>query len=333
MEDFSAELINSGSGLEENYFITCASRSLPSINNSSVPITPKVLSLLNLSALLIAGTLLNFLVVFLIIKSKILKTRSFIIALQICMANLGTLLICLVPSTISIFKGYLFFPLHYCIANGYLIHVLIDVRILLIFLHSLDRFASVFAPFSYPRHSSKTILFISVLAWLIIVVVNLIGLPQILDCYSVHRVTLVCNLSSDCSAACKILQHTHVVVVLYSTMFLSLGFTLALYVKARRIRQRESEMMGLSNNQMTSSDRKALKTFLLLISTIIVSNTAIGAFTFLPRFQNSWLNTFLEIIIAAGICLYLITDPIVMLRNADAREALKVLRKSLIKAK
>ena len=62
-------------------------------------------------------------------------------------------------------------------------HILVDVRILLIFLYSLDHFASVFAPFMYPRHSLKLTVINSVLAWLVVIVGNVLGIPQILDCY------------------------------------------------------------------------------------------------------------------------------------------------------
>ena len=71
-------------------------------------------------------------------------------------------------------------------------YILIDIRILLVFLYSLDCFASVFVPFMYPRHSLKLTVLNSVLVWLVVIISNVLGIPQILDCYILSNDGLVC---------------------------------------------------------------------------------------------------------------------------------------------
>ena len=157
-------------------------------------------------------------------------------------------------------------------------HILVDVRILLIFLYSLDGFASVFAPFMYPRHSLKLTVINSVLAWLVVIVSNVLGIPQILDCYKFSNAVFICALSISCSTNCKVFQLTYTFAILYPAMLSSFGFILAMYIKGKKIRQRDAEMMGAASNQLSYNEWKALKTFLLLTLTIIVVNIVIGIF-------------------------------------------------------
>ena len=80
-------------------------------------------------------------------------------------------------------------------------HILVDVRILLIFLYSLDCLTSVFAPFMYPRHSLKLTVLNSVSVWLM-------GICEVCwenttDPGLLHE-SLICTLGMPCSARCKI---------------------------------------------------------------------------------------------------------------------------------
>ena len=203
----------------------------------------------------------------------------------------------------------------------------IETRIWLLLLFSLDRFASVFAPFLYPRLNFKSsVLKFSAFAWLVPIITNLPGIPQILDCYTFTKSLVFCHRSIECSSACKIFLLIYIMVILVPALTSSLVFIIALYVKGKKIRKSESAMMGIPKNSMSDSDWKALKMFLLLIITIAVALIVITVTTILFG-----IGAPIELMVISSevFFLYLITDPLVIMRNDDARQAWKQLYKSL----
>ena len=222
MEGLSQDnIFLSGFELEEDDdSLTCPAKRLEASVNSTfsspVGIALRVAQVLYLILVLISGTILNILVVYLVSRSKRLRTRAFAVAAQIALANLGTITLLGIPLLIQFIYGQTFFNVEICIVQGYVMHILVDVRILLIFLYSLDRFASVFAPFMYPRHNLKLTVINSVLAWLVVIVSNVLGIPQILDCYKFSNAVLIYALSISCSANCKVFQLTYCFAILSS---------------------------------------------------------------------------------------------------------------------
>ena len=332
MDNISQDLSFSGSGLGEENFtaLTCAAKGLQNPNNSSsLDTAVKVLNILLSSATVISGLILNSLVVILVIVSKKLKTKSFGIAVQIALTNLAIGLVGL-PAQIQKIYGQPITGLDLCIASGYITHMFIETRIWLMFLFSLDRFASVFAPFLYPRlHFKSTILKFSVLAWLVPIITNVPGIPQILDCFTFTKPLVFCHRSIECSSACKIFVLIYSMVFLVPALTSSLVFIIALYVKGKMIRKNESAMMGIPKSHMSDSDWKALKTFLLLTITIAVAQIGITVTTTMVA-----IGAPVELMVISSdvFLLYLITDPLVIMRNKDARQAWKQLYKSLKRA-
>ena len=317
-----------------NYSMTCAARGLRDANNISLPISLatvlRVSRILYFSSLAVLGIILNLLVLILVMWSRKLRNRSFAIAVQIVLANLGFIVIIIIPTEIqyNVF-GQPVFGLGLCIFNGYLVHTLVDVRVLLMFAYSLDRFASVFAPFLYPRHNLTITILSSVLAWFVGISFNLIGIPQILDCYTYSAAT-TCTLSVSCSSNCKIFQSIYLSAVIFPAMTASLIFIIALYIKGKKIRKQTSQMMGtIENYHMTDGEWKALKTFFLLVMTVIVVQVGIGLMFFLENINKfpAYYSPALELFPSCLVCLYFIIDPIAILKNADAREALKAMIK------
>jgi len=100
-QDF-LQLSSSGYEFEEdNCSLTCASRSLEASDNltlsSPFGIATKVVQVLFLIIMLTSGTILNILVIYLISRSKKLRTRAFAVAFQIALANLGAVALFGVP--------------------------------------------------------------------------------------------------------------------------------------------------------------------------------------------------------------------------------------------
>jgi len=92
--------------------------------------------------------------------------------------------------------------------------------------------------------------------------------------------------------------------------------------------KKESEMVGLPNNQMTKSDWKALETFLLLVSNMLVAEITIALFIIMSEVGLYKILTNAALVYVDILSIVLFLDPIVILRNADARAALKGLCKS-----
>ena len=335
MEDFSEDTLMipfSGNELEEdNDSLTCVDKFLEASANStlssSVSISSRVLQVLYLILVLTSGTILNSLVVYLVSRSKKLRTRAFAVAVQIALANLIIITLFGIPLLLRLINGQTFFSIEICIVEGCIMHILVDVRILLVFLYSLDRFASVFAPFMYPRHSLKLTVLNSMLAWLVVIVSNVLGMTHILDCYTLSNDGLVCTINMTCSIRCKVFQLTYTLAVLFPAMISSLIFITAMYIKGKKFRQRDAEMMGAARNQW-SNEWKALKTFLLLTLSVIVVNLSIIVLLMLTQLENYPLKTLSVKLVVNVLIFYLIIDPIVILRNADFKEELvKTLRK------
>ena len=326
------DIYYSGSGLEEedSFILTCAARSLRDSRNVSIPtsvaIASRVFHAVYFFFVLLAGGFLNILVLVLILRSKNLRNQSFAVAFQITLANLGILAAYLIPTTIQITYGETIFSMNFCVVNGYLVNVFAEVRILLVFLFSLDRFASVFAPFLYPKHNTKVTIINSVIAWLITMTSSLIGIPPILDCYMYRKSDSACVKSLSCSSSCKTFQLTYILAVPVPAMALSLLFFVALYIKGKKIRQKESDIVGIPKNLITNNDWKALKTFFLLALTVIVLNVGVGLFLIVANAKDV-IHTPVSLLAIDIFSILSYLAPIVILRNADAKDALRALWK------
>ena len=317
---------------EGNYSMTCAARSLRDASNISFPASLaavlKVSQVIFFFVFAVSGIILNGLVAVLVMSSRKLRNRSFAIAVQIVLANLGVIIFSTIPSIIQIGLGEPVFGMGQCVFSGYLLHCFVDVRVLLVLAFSLDRFASVFAPFLYPRHNLALTVAMSVLSWFFGAAFNLIGIPQILDCYIYSKPITACFLSMICNSSCQIFRLLYVSVIIFPAVVASLVFIIALFVKGRKIRQQTSQMTGTLENRMTESDWKAVKTFLLLIVTIVALQLGIAVTLALYHINNVAVHSPL-MLLAAFVVVYFIVDPIVILRNADARKELKAMTKRL----
>ncbi len=174
---------------------------------ASVAIPARVIQILGL-CLTVVGTLLNALILFLVAKHKKLRTVSFAIAVQLAVVHLITSFNYVIL-TISVNKAYYgnVNPNH-CTASGFTLHTLFILRTFLIFVFSLDRFLLVFMPFYYPKHQSKLVIVLSVLAYVISISFNTINLPGILDCFFYVEDALLCIIGSKCHFHCKVLFYT-----------------------------------------------------------------------------------------------------------------------------
>ena len=169
-----------------------------------------------------------------------------------------------------------------------------------------------------------------VLAWSISIASSLVIISPILDCYFFSEPILSCTFSSRCGGNCIGFQIIFFITIIIPAHCEPVCFFIALYLKGRKIRRKESEMLGLTRKTISDQEWRALTTFFMLL-------VAVFLVTFPPTLFFSVIRTFgrvaqtLAVQLASDIAtLMVITDPIIIMRNADFKEAFDTLVKSFV---
>ena len=328
----------SGSGMVEgNYSLTstCAASTLQAAVNGTVlpapvAISARVFQILYGSLQVALGILLNVLILILVFSFKKLRIPSSGIAVQIAIANLTLTITNGIPTIVNNIAGRWILGVDLCILSGFAIFTLTIFRTLLILVFSFDRFASVFAPFFYPKHSRRITILMCTLAWSISIITSLLGIPPILDCYIFSEPTLFCVVSPRCSKKCMNFFYTCMSTIIIPAILTPIGLFLSLYIKGRKIRRKESKILGLTKRIITDQEWRAMKTFFLLFLALVLV-------TFLPLLLfniASLLGSVARILVVKLanniVTLLVITDPIIIMRNTDIKEAFNILMKPFI---
>ena len=323
------EMESSGSGMLEdtNASLTCAARTINIASALPPPIfiTSRVLQALCVSLIVMFGLVLNFMVLYLVVKYKKLQTLSFAIAIQIAIANLIISIAYGLPSIVNNIAGHWILGLEICSLSSFFGFLVINLRTQLIFIFSLDRFVSVFSPFAYPKYNLRIVVILCIMAWTVSTALSLVAIPQLLDCYIFSQSSMVCAFSSRCSTTCRLFFTILVVTIAIPTTTIPIGFFLALYVKGRKIRRNEAKLRALSDNEV--SDWRAIKTFSLLFVAIFAVRVPPIVTTQVSALFGNVVRTLLLTLSSGMSFVLVITDPIMILRNKDAREILSEMKK------
>ena len=323
--------VESGSGmLEENSTLSCAASSLQVANGSGLPpnidIAVRVVQATFTIFQSIFGVMLNGLVVVLIVMSKKLRSVSFAIALQIAIVHLfltsGNFL-----TVFSYTAGRWIMGLSFCIANGFLSFMLYYIRAKLIFVFSLDRLATVFIPFHYPKYSKKVVIVLCVLFFCFCFINSFVVLSPFLDCYQYNQAILSCSYSPYCNSNCKIFNHILLMHAVPVTLLPAVFFT-ALFIKGRKSRRQVISMTG-EHADMTDEDWRAVKTLILLLLPSFLPATV----NLSPLYRNSSLSFVAKNLLGRMVSniasLIVVADPVIILRNAEIKEALRTMIKKV----
>ena len=338
----------SGDGSSDELSLTCAERNIvtsgETLGNYSVTAINVVRSfrIVYFTLFFVAAVSLNCLLVFLVIRNKKLRTLSFAIALQVVIIDIAIAVFLCIPAIITTAAGEWILGKEVCVLTGFLAFSLILVRTGLMFVFVIDRFLSVFFPYFYPKHKVKITVSLSVLTWLFCVVLCSLMLPGILDCYTFNNSINVCIASSTCSRGCSIFSIVAFNVVgLPSAVIPTILFG-TLYCKARRLRK---EMASLAPSQaIISGEDKALAKremratvtfFLLFVSLFAVTIPGTIITIVIAQVSNLVdlpdLFFIIQAIAGSAGSLYVLTDPIVLMRDRDVREVLSSLRVRLFR--
>ena len=210
--------------------------------------------------MIFGGTFLNSLVIVLVAKYKKLQTLSFAIALQVVVIDLLLSPILVVNLVSAIANGWLFGE-HFCAFIGFVILIMASMRTFLMFIFVIDRFLSVFLPFSYPKHKVKVAVSLSVLCWPLSIILNAAMLPGLLNCYRFNALSWTCFFSSKCSGNCSAFIAVYLSLIVIPITVLPIILYIALFCKAKKARKNDA---AVSDSSSQRKEWKATITFFLL---------------------------------------------------------------------
>ena len=273
----------------------------------------------------IVGSFLNTLVIVLVVKYKKLRTYSLLVALQIVALSLMLALLTAVSLVNAIANMWLFGE-YVCAVTGLLITTATTVRSLLMCVFVIDRYLSVFWPFVYPKYRTKVMFVLSVASWVLSLLIGILLLPGLLDCYSFSQNGWVCSFDAGCNSSCFKIAITLFGIILIPIMFFPIFFYARLYCKARQMKKSMTNTCA-NGNSAHKLEWKATITFFLLFMTVFamtlpsiaISITIGSIYTHVDPPPAAYALTLFS---SGVIYLVIVTDPIVIMRNRDMKEVL-----------
>lgn len=308
---------------------SCAARSIrgPAMLPFSAALTTTVRSFQTILFILVSvfGILLNSLVIVLVVKYKKLHVRSFAIAFQVVTVNLIFSSTVLLVRPINSIANQWLFGENSCIIAAYIHLTYLLLRTLLMFTFVIDRFLAVFWPFSYPRHSYKIMVILSVSAWVFATVARIV--PAILDCYCYVSTSYQCVHSARCGQACVIAANANLAFAFGPATVIPIALYTSLYCKALQFRRKHLRMTegdGSTNNKM---DWKATITFFMLFVALFSFTTPVIFLNILfssisREILRSPYVFVMRSILSTLTSLLVVVDPIVIMRNKDVKDIL-----------
>ena len=255
---------------QENLSLTCAARHIQ--DHKELPYsmtfttTVRALQAIAYFMMFLIALSLNIAVIVLAAKFKRLQTHSFGIALQIAALNILVSVLYLIGFVNCIAHHWVLGE-HVCVITGTLLLNYGNIRTLLMFVFVLNRFLFVFLPFAYPKYHRKALTALSILVWLLPIMTSILPMPHILDCYSLHRVSLLCTSLSVCGKDCMVFSNTNYTLVVIPGAIVPTILYIILCIKAWNLKKATVPIEANSSK----GDWKATITFFILFVTVFVT--------------------------------------------------------------
>ena len=313
-------------------FTSCVARSIhnPAVLPYSSALTTTVRSLQTVVYILVSmlGIFLNTLLIVLVAKYKKLHSRSFAIALQVVTVNLFLASTVLLIHPLNSIANRWLFGEHLCMLAAYIYLTYLLLRTLLMFTFVVDRFLSVFWPYTYPKHSQKIMTVISISTWVIALGARII--PGVLDCFSYVPTSYQCVHSSRCSPACVAAANANLAFVFGPATIIPIVLYAALYCKALQFRKIELRMAKTNSGSREKREKmewKATITFFMLFVSLFTFTTPVVflniLFSSISRdILRSPYMFVMRSVLSSMTSLLVVVDPIVIMRNKDVSEIL-----------
>ena len=299
---------------------------------------------------LLVGTGLNVFLIVIIIRYKRLHTITLRCALQIIVVDLAHAVIIYPSSATNAIAGTLVFR-GLCSVLGFIITLFRIARAMLMTMLMVDKFCTVYLPFWYNRNRVKMVVITSLMSWVVSILVALVAVSGLLDCYTFQQFTWACQLGEGCAnrVACTTFR-TILTTTMTVGLFIAFLLYAALILKARKIRNRiattTNGVEGVSNGSIAARkmaqrdrvrERRANTTFFILFLSLV----GVSFFPYLFfTFGNIALDSLnlnppppayiiLAIIARSPYVSLIIWDPIVILRNGEVREVVTSIKAKL----
>ena len=291
------------------------------------------------SIIAIAGAILTVSLMMIIVMNKELHKRTFIISLQLMV--LDVVFIVFVNGSIvvtSMAREWVFGQV-WCIVSGIVSQLAVLWRGSILFVLTLDRFLTVFYPFSYKKKARKVVVATSIILFVIslaIVTSPIFGV----GCYEFSESALFCIITSLCNAIeylCYVRTTILSAQLIIVGALLPLGMYIAMFIKAKRIQgsapqmgEHEGEENAIYNNQEHASNQRAKVTVAILFVCLICLS-----FPFYIRILLAILfdlyssGYYIAFLLNDIFFLFPITDTIIIWKNKDIKDTVKKLYKKL----
>ena len=312
-----------------------------------LPLSPTITDALRYSQIvyflitLPLGVFMNTLVIVLVAKFKKLRNATFYLALQVIIVDLINAVIFFPTATVNAMARRDIFA-DLCSFLGFMIFFLRSLRTIIMTVLVIDRFCSVFMPYSYPKYQVKTTITLSLVAWITALVLSLIPTTPLLDCYGFQQFTWACTPTAGCKykTACLLFDSITVILLQLSNA-VALLLYLILYCKARKFRNRVNiapQIEDSSNSnpraERQKQERRANVTFFLLFLALLGVSFPHFLFFEFSRLAHTIVNvdtlelgnTNIQIVVVICRTLYtllIVVDPLVILRDRDTRDLMK----------
>ena len=251
--------------------------SVSNIDSSALVLIVKIYWTLVSYSTFIAGSLLKFLLLYLIIRYKKLHTLSFGISLQIVALDLLQLYSIFLFRLVTVITNQWQFGAGFCVATGSIDLFVKVARSFLMCVFVIDRFLSVFAAYFYPRHAKKIAITLSVISWILALLFPLPALPGLLNCYGFLADRLQCAYIPRYSQPCGVYARCQILLIFVPTTIVPVVLYILLYWKVKKIKQVRVVPVGAGeNNQAAKQDWKAAITFFLLFLTAFILTSPLG---------------------------------------------------------
>ena len=283
---------------------------------------------------------LNAFVIFIIARFRKLQNTTFYLAVQIIIANLANITVYYPYSTANAIANGDISPA-LCPAMGFITSFLLSARHLLMFVLVADRLCLILLPFWYSRHRVRAVIPLSIGGWMLALIISLIPVIGLRNCYSLQRFTWVCMVGNGCDMPGCNAYSTFTTIFINIGTFVAFLLYLALYWKARKLQNcvtiQPHINQSLEDQEIMKKNRKrkrrANNTFLILFTALvgvtfpsflffIISRAALVALSVTPPPPAF---TVIAIMLGSLYLLIFIMDPIVIMRNQDVREVIQLI--------
>ncbi len=318
----------SGSSAFDNE--TCSARILrDQAVNVHVGETLRYFRILFYLFLLFFGASLNISVIILVSKFKRIRTLSFALALQIVTINLIIVFAVITSNIISNIANQWVFGKSLCVIIGALHYIAHMARIVLMLVFVIDRALAVFFSLSYPEHRRKIVCISSIIAWLLVIVLAIIMLPGVLDCYEFSPLRMGCYPSGDCNKNCESVLYVGDFLIVLPSIIASAVMYCSLFWKAKKAVNHDLIPANIPEGKVNPFKRewRATKTIFYMFVALIILTVPFYIWFFIHEIAAAasetpgWLFIF-NVIIFNLITLLVMVDPIFIMRNRDVRDVL-----------